>query len=232
MAEESIAPRPNTSRMNKPIVRRRRDPPSLWHKAKELQSLMAQQASQETHLEQRFSARLHDGKSWVGSAKRLLEGRRTQQALDCLDALAVWMDTGRPGQNRGLRQRLSAMVSTWQAERARGVALIIRVSPAVPEQSQHQDLLVSAADNLLRNALKFTERGAVRVQIWHNRQAICLRVSDSGPGLGSNRVSDGWGLGLSFLRQEVLKLDGVLVIDTKAGVGTAVQIKLPRLDNP
>lgn len=218
--------------MSKGCIRRETIRQSLWQQAAEVQALLADRETHQGQLEQAFGHRLHDGKSWVGSAKRLLEGSRSGEALACLDALADWMDTGRPGLGKGLRNRLARMMPTWQSHLESSAILTIRVSPAVPDNFEHVDLVISALDNLLRNSLNFTKRGGIRAQIWRQRSGISLTVCDTGSGINPDAPSVGWGLGLTFLRSEIQRAQGSISIQSKANTGTQVRVHLPMQESP
>lgn len=97
--------------------------------------------------------------------------------------------------------------------------------------------------NLLLNALRYTERGGVTV-VWglaaagqDGPGAWFVEVADSGPGLGGAEPGDGEpaphasageGLGLTIVRRLCDLLQGTLSCDTSAGRGTVFRVELPR----
>ena len=104
--------------------------------------------------------------------------------------------------------------------------------------------------NLVGNAIKFTEKGAIRVEIAPLPQAgkanarVLFTVSDTGIGVtedllkdifepfvqaeGSfNRRFQGAGLGLSIVRRLVKMMGGDLAIDSTKGEGTTIYLSLP-----
>jgi signal transduction histidine kinase len=102
------------------------------------------------------------------------------------------------------------------------------------------------AQNLLLNALKYTQQGSVEVA-WNisDKDYWMLRIQDSGPGLGSGASTatvgqaepsqerrtvsrKGEGIGLSIVRRLCELLEARLEIDTKAGIGTTFCITFPQ----
>ncbi|MHC1791982.1 PAS domain S-box protein [Solidesulfovibrio sp.] len=103
--------------------------------------------------------------------------------------------------------------------------------------------------NIVGNAIKFTEKGLVRLDISpllrnNDTQHILFVVSDTGIGISTEqqrnifepfvqgdgsytRRFQGAGLGLSIVRRLVALLGGELAIDSDAGAGTTVYVSLP-----
>lgn len=103
------------------------------------------------------------------------------------------------------------------------------------------------AQNLLINALKYTEEGHVDVN-WgsESEKDWCLIISDTGPGLSSTKAASlssgsdmdqettdsseeahGEGIGLLIVRRLCKLLNGVIDIDTAPGEGTTFKIIFP-----
>ena len=102
--------------------------------------------------------------------------------------------------------------------------------------------------NLLGNALKFTERGSVRVEagtspLGDGRARVFLTVHDTGIGLGdeergrlfrpfaqadssTTRRFGGSGLGLSIVRRLAQLMDGDVAVASKQGVGSSFEVSL------
>lgn len=125
-------------------------------------------------------------------------------------------------------------------------AVVIRVEvERAPERcSFDAELIRSAIDNLVRNALLAMPNGGaltVRVEREHERDlghAAVLTVIDDGVGMDPRVLaragedffttrSDGSGLGLSFVRRVALAHGGRFAIDSKLGRGTTVRVSLP-----
>ena len=102
-----------------------------------------------------------------------------------------------------------------------------------------------ALDNLLANAIAYTERGSVTVRLSADRDTVTVAVSDTGVGIPAEhlprvferfyrvdaartRVTGGTGLGLSLVRNAAERSGGSVRISSQVGVGTTVTVHLPR----
>jgi signal transduction histidine kinase len=98
--------------------------------------------------------------------------------------------------------------------------------------------------NLLDNAVKFTERGEIRVSASQLNGALKLVVSDTGIGIrqedlpqvfeefhrgdsSSTKRYRGTGLGLAIVKKFVQLLDGEIAVESEAGKGSAFTVTLP-----
>lgn len=201
---------------------------NLWELAQQEQLAQAQQQRALDSLNQQqveWDRTRHDGKNWVGTAKRLLQSDQPAGAASCLEALGVWLDVRPQRSAHSLHARLHNMLPGWQIHCRTGVTLCLRISPSVDSHSAHNDLVVSLVDNLFRNALTATWRGGVRGQIWQEPDQLVLSVADTGVGFGQSE-GDGWGLALSVLKQQVASLGGRWRTEHCGGV--CQRIWLPR----
>ena len=171
---------------------------------------------------------------------------------DVLD-LAHLGETGprldpRPFDVRALVAGVAALQAP--AARARGLAFHARVSPAVPPRLVGDALRVrQVLFNLLGNAVKFTQRGGVGVDVSPGDGGAGLRlvVHDTGPGLGpaeqarlfrrfaqgdAGLARGGSGLGLSISRELVRAMGGAIVVQSTRGAGArfVVDVPLPPAD--
>ena len=98
--------------------------------------------------------------------------------------------------------------------------------------------------NLIGNAVKFTGNGFVRVNYKFDWEGFCVEVSDSGVGIGQERLESifhpftqaegdvarrfgGTGLGLTISRQLAELLGGRIEVRSEAGVGSTFTLHLP-----
>ncbi|MEI7499999.1 MAG: response regulator [Bacteroidota bacterium] len=109
-------------------------------------------------------------------------------------------------------------------------------------------LFDKAICELLHNAIKFTAKGHVTVDLniipFQNRTGVEIRVSDTGIGIsktnhqvifesfrqvsdGYNRSYEGTGLGLTLSKRIIELLNGELLIDSEIGKGSVFIIRLP-----
>ena len=99
--------------------------------------------------------------------------------------------------------------------------------------------------NLISNAVKFTEKGSVRVCVSYAEESgLEITVEDTGIGIAENRIMEifqpffqaessttrrfgGTGLGLTIVDRLVYAFDGTLSVQSKIGVGTTLNVHLP-----
>ncbi len=104
--------------------------------------------------------------------------------------------------------------------------------------------IVQIVNNLLTNALKFTEQGFVTIKASYKHNQFEVEVRDSGIGIrkseqekvlneftqedaSTTRVYGGTGLGLPICRALAALMGGRLRLDSTVGVGTTVVLTLP-----
>jgi signal transduction histidine kinase len=128
--------------------------------------------------------------------------------------------------------------------RKAGVALEWRSD--VPDLTLETDprKLTVVVRNLVGNALKFTERGAVLAEVEVEAEAVVLRVADTGIGIrpedhevifdmfrqgdgSDSRRYGGTGLGLYIVRRFVAQLGGTIALDSAPGRGSVFTVRLP-----
>ncbi len=128
---------------------------------------------------------------------------------------------------------------------AKGVKLVAYVAAGVPERVMGDPLrLQQILFNLLGNALKFTERGAVQLTLERaDETSLCIKVADTGIGLTeeqrdrlfqpfvqadstTTRRFGGSGLGLSIVRRLAEAMGGGVAVDSAPGVGSTFTVTL------
>ena len=139
-----------------------------------------------------------------------------------------------------------AVDAAMPAARARGVVLAQRGSLAPVEVQGDATRLRQVLDNLLANAVKYTESGgAIAVEIQRTLHAVEMTIEDTGRGIAPEflarifepfsqtddaltRRGGGLGLGLAISRQLVELHEGTLVATSEGvGRGTRVTVALP-----
>ncbi|CAK2160720.1 two-component system, NarL family, sensor histidine kinase EvgS [Vibrio crassostreae] len=99
-------------------------------------------------------------------------------------------------------------------------------------------------NNLLNNAIKFTENGFVLVTVKTSSEQLQLSITDTGCGMSDQQIArafqpfaqgdrsisrryGGTGLGITVVQRLVNMMDGDLKIESKLGLGTKVSVSLP-----
>ncbi len=127
----------------------------------------------------------------------------------------------------------------------KGLRLALDVDPTLPETINHDETRLSQIiTNLVGNAIKFTERGEVTLQIQRQADELIIRVSDTGIGIpkaklglifddffqvdaSSTRQQQGAGLGLAIVKRLVILMGGKINVESKVGVGSTFTVELP-----
>lgn len=105
--------------------------------------------------------------------------------------------------------------------------------------------LAVALDNLLGNAVKYTEEGSVTIRVSLNEASVVISVSDTGIGIpgqdlpriferfyrvdrARSRDSGGTGLGLALVRHVIERANGSIEVVSQPGEGSTFAMSLPR----
>ncbi|MDM5065521.1 two component system sensor kinase [Aeromonas salmonicida] len=123
----------------------------------------------------------------------------------------------------------------------KGIALSVLVMADVPIRlSLNRLRLEQILINLLGNAVKFTERGSVTVQVSRRDAHLAIEVQDTGPGIAEdkqqeifvpfvqvNAYSGGNGLGLTIARMLAGLMGGDITLYSRPGSGATFTLLLP-----
>ena len=105
-----------------------------------------------------------------------------------------------------------------------------------------KERIIQIGDNLLSNAMKFTDSGVITLDATYKNGTYNLFVADTGTGMPKgelNRVfksferlsnaaaQDGFGLGLSIVDNLVRLLGGKIGITSDIGIGTSISVDIP-----
>lgn len=186
-------------------------------------------------------------------------GENTDRLVRLVDAL-LRLSSIEMGRIPVQRQPVDVRATVEKAVRAflprareKGVELVASVAEALPPVAADPDRLTEILVNLLDNAVKYTDRGTVRV--WADlrvgtdlssvsKPMVALRVSDTGIGIPArslSRVTErfyrvergredehrGSGLGLAIVKHLVRLLEGELTLSSEEHQGTTVTVLLP-----
>ncbi|MBN1304254.1 MAG: PAS domain-containing protein [Anaerolineales bacterium] len=130
--------------------------------------------------------------------------------------------------------------------REKGLKLISELDNTLPETiigdpARLQQVMV----NLVNNAIKYTDKGSVRVQAYEiDKRHWGISVTDTGHGIpqekipamfeafrqgdsGSTREAGGFGLGLAIVKQLVELMDGEISVESQVDVGSTFTVIMP-----
>jgi len=129
------------------------------------------------------------------------------------------------------------------ADRKR-LLLTVQIAQGVNRITSDRRRVEQILMNLLNNAIKFTQQGAVHVDARVNGGQLVISVSDTGMGIkpedisrlfqpfrqldtGLTRQYEGTGLGLSICKRLVELMGGNITVESEWGKGSAFQFTLP-----
>jgi PAS domain S-box-containing protein len=115
--------------------------------------------------------------------------------------------------------------------------------------STDQEKIYAILTNLIKNAIKFTDSGYIRINCEKEGEELLLQVEDSGIGISSEnqdviferfsqaevtstRKYEGAGLGLAISKAYIEMLGGQINIKSEPGVGTFFYFKIPYIAQP
>jgi len=122
--------------------------------------------------------------------------------------------------------------------------LQLRFASTNVQLSTDRTLFTQLLQNLIGNAIKYTERGQINISSAMDADALTLEVEDSGVGIPQDkleRIFDeyyqvdtrgtqrmGVGLGLAIVREVARLLGYSITVTSRVGLGTQVRVRIPR----
>jgi PAS domain S-box-containing protein len=138
----------------------------------------------------------------------------------------------------------------WAADvRAKGLSLSVIIDPALSApRSADSARVLQIIGNLVANAVKFTQQGAISLEAWPERgpggaQCVVIEVGDTGPGVPAEAIEriflpfeqidvtarrrhGGLGLGLHIARQLAIAMGGDVTLETESGRGSRFTVRI------
>lgn len=197
-----------------------------------------------------------DGDDLDGEARHVVDQidhslKRAEQLIEELREMAR-LDSGRQATSKkpfALGPLLAELGSEF-AEYARQQGLVLKVQENSLWVESDRSVLQRMIQNLLSNALKYTDRGKVVLGARRRGKQVEIQVLDTGAGIaeedqarifeeferlqgGDTATSEkGLGLGLSIVQRSAQLLDHPLLLKSVRGGGSMFSILVPRIATP
>jgi len=187
-----------------------------------------------------------DQKEFLGIAKRNVD-RLARLINDVLDYQK--MSAGRMTFNlkpASINETVKLVEETMRPlTKEKGLELIIELDDAIPSVNFDKDKIIQVLTNLVNNALKFTEKGSVKVTTFRSDNNIITAVKDTGDGIKQEdmsklfhefeqlptkddyRKTGGTGLGLVISKKIIENHGGKIWAESEYGKGTTFYFTLP-----
>jgi signal transduction histidine kinase/CheY-like chemotaxis protein/CHASE3 domain sensor protein len=128
--------------------------------------------------------------------------------------------------------------------RGKGITLTSLVDDDLPPIASDYDKCRHVLQNLVGNAVKFTETGSVEISARQADDCLCVAVRDTGIGIaadqlphifeefrqvddGTTRIHGGTGLGLAIAKRYAELLGGGITVESTLGEGSTFTLRLP-----
>jgi signal transduction histidine kinase len=148
--------------------------------------------------------------------------------LECYDYVPFMKNLFHLFQSNAQKQEINYTLSSVDAR------IVVQVDAAWLER---------VFGNLIQNAFKFTKPGDnISVKIYRDTEYVYTEVSDTGVGIPADKIKhiferkyqahdeqkpQGYGLGLSIVKETLLRFDGKIEVISKEGAGTTFRYQLP-----
>jgi signal transduction histidine kinase len=147
--------------------------------------------------------------------------------------------------NYSVRQLIDVVVGALQPlATEKQLDLTFSLPDELPPAKGDERRLAQVLLNLVGNAVKFTDAGAIRVEVAVREEMLLITVSDTGPGISvadqkqifeefyqvdssSTRTKGGTGLGLSISRRIIDMHGGRLWVQSSSGTGSTFFVTIP-----
>ena len=141
---------------------------------------------------------------------------------------------------------VEALRMTSIAAKQKQLIVDANIAPHLPHLRADRRLVKQVLINLLANAVKFTNRGGIAIEVGLSDAGLRFAVSDTGIGIPAAAIADigrpfaraanaathavsGTGLGLALCREYMEMHGGTLKIRSVEGKGTTVEIAFPNI---
>ncbi|MCK5000843.1 MAG: CHASE3 domain-containing protein [Anaerohalosphaera sp.] len=126
----------------------------------------------------------------------------------------------------------------------KGLNISMKLDGQLPKIKFDRDKIIQVLTNLVHNAIKFTEKGAIAIATGMDNNVLCVSVKDTGRGItredmhrifnrfeqiscNNHKKTGGVGLGLSISKDIIQLHNGRIWAESEPGKGTTVSFMLP-----
>jgi PAS domain S-box-containing protein len=134
--------------------------------------------------------------------------------------------------------------NTLLLAQGKGLNLIVKNCCALPKIKLDKGRIIQVLENLVSNAVKFTEKGSVTIAVEKGDNFVHISVADTGPGIGQadlprlfrefeqletglDHKTGGTGLGLIISKEIIEGHNGKIWAESEVGKGTTFHFVLP-----
>ncbi|RNB83046.1 sensor histidine kinase [Brevibacillus nitrificans] len=140
---------------------------------------------------------------------------------------------------------ISKVAFAFRAEtEEKGIALHVELPDELPKIYADRDRVAQILKNFVKNAVKFTEQGEIRIRAQAEEAYVRIQVADTGIGIsqddvhriwerffkvdrGRSKNNKGTGLGLAIVKELVELHDGKWKVESELGEGSTFTVWLP-----
>ncbi len=161
-----------------------------------------------------------------------------------LDAGKTKLNTRNNNLNEVVKEVYELML---QPAKNKGLSFTVKLESKLPKIKFDRDKIIQVLINIVNNAIKFTEKGAVTITTIAKGNALYVSVHDTGPGITEEDLSKifnrfeqasgnkhkkkgGAGLGLSISKDIVRLHKGKIWVESEFGKSTTVWFLLPIIE--
>lgn len=144
-----------------------------------------------------------------------------------------------------LHEKMEEFMGLVPKEKLNHIEWIVEINPDENyEVFTDAEIILRSMHCLISNAIKFTEKGTVKVELTFEKRQLVLVVEDTGKGIsdtemqyifsyfrqgeeGMTRTYGGAGIGLSIVKDLIDKVSGTIDVVSDPGKGTRVRVIIP-----
>lgn len=131
-----------------------------------------------------------------------------------------------------------------QSAEVKGIKMNFTYPSSPPQVESDESCLIQIFQNIIGNALKFTQKGSVNIEASFDSDTAVIKVIDTGIGIAPEdlpyifdefrqldgtlaRKFDGTGLGLAIAHKSAMLIYGVISVESKPDEGSIFTVRLP-----